>query len=158
MNNHLNPRPNDCSKKSIVERRTEDISVNQLPSCGSSIIFWQDKQKAYSFTQRWFNDIQQNETKSRSKLMIWSPVSSMLSSMSSSAMLYFAMSRLRVRMMIIVMMPERKKTTTTELTMENQWIWVSCTCKYTSTSVQKLWHADKYTCANMSKWKRTQRH
>ena len=50
----------------------------------------------------------------------------MLSSMSSSAMLYFAMSRLNVRMMIIVMMPERKNTTTTELTMENQWIWVSC--------------------------------
>ena len=48
------------------------------------------------------------------------PVSSMLSSLSSSAMLYLAMSFLRVLMMIMVMMPDRKKTTTTELMMENQ--------------------------------------
>ena len=50
------------------------------------------------------------------------PVSSMLSSLYSSAMLYLAMSFLSVRMMIMVMMPDRKNTTTTELMMENQWI------------------------------------
>ena len=46
MNNHLDPRPNDCCEKPIVERGTEDIPMNQLPSFNGSMVFWQDGEKS----------------------------------------------------------------------------------------------------------------
>lgn len=47
--------------------------------------------------------------------------------------------------MIIVMMPERKNTTTTELTMENQWIWVSCKYQVHRYQVHKQYTIIKFT-------------
>ena len=60
-------------------------------------------------------------------------------------LLYFAMSACRVRIMMSATMADRNSTMTRELTMLNQWIWVSVMCRYVSHRLAHRMSEARYT-------------